>query len=61
LGDLPLIALSSACANPRTLAEHKSEACLSTRGKHRVVAGTGHWINLDAPDEIVEAVRSLLG
>ena len=57
LGDLPITVLSSANASADALAEHRHEAGLSTRGEHLVVPDTGHWINLDAPEAIVEAVR----
>ena len=58
LGDLPVIVLSSASATAGNLAEHQADACLSTRGEHRVVPGTGHWINLDAPEAIAAALRT---
>ncbi len=56
LGDLPLVVLSSGNATAEGLAEHRHDAALSTRGEHLVVPGTGHWINLDAPDAIAEAI-----
>jgi pimeloyl-ACP methyl ester carboxylesterase len=55
LGDLPVIVLS---AEPTP--EHEHDAVLSTRGEHIVVPGTGHWMQLDAPDAIVDAIRSRL-
>ncbi len=59
LTDLPITVLSSANATSEGLAEHHGEAGLSTTGKHTVVPETGHWINLDAPEAIAEAVRDL--
>ena len=59
LGDLPTVVLSSAGASEDTLAEHRREAGLSTRGEHKVVPDTGHWINLDAPEAITVAVRRM--
>jgi pimeloyl-ACP methyl ester carboxylesterase len=60
LGDLPLSILSSASASPDALSEHEHDVRLSSRGEHVVVPGTGHWINLDAPEAIASAVRRLM-
>lgn len=60
LGDLPLSILSSASASPDALNEHEDDTKLSTRGEHVVVPGTGHWINLDAPEAIASAVRRVM-
>lgn len=60
LGDLPVIVLSAANANEEALREHQHDAGLSARGEHRVVEGTRHWIQLDAPEAIIEAIRGLV-
>jgi len=60
LGELPLVVLSAGHANAETLREHEHDARLSTHGEHRIVAGSGHWIQLDAPDAVADAVRSLI-
>jgi pimeloyl-ACP methyl ester carboxylesterase len=57
LGDLPLIVLSAANASEAALKEHEHDARLSTRGEHIVVQGAGHWLQLDAPDAVVAAIR----
>jgi pimeloyl-ACP methyl ester carboxylesterase len=57
LGDLPVTVLSAAGANELALAEHRHDAGLSTRGEHAVVPGSGHWMQLDAPDAVVDAIR----
>jgi pimeloyl-ACP methyl ester carboxylesterase len=57
LGDIPLTVLSGAHLNERQLAEHARLATLSTRGRH-IVATTGrHWIQLDDPDLVIDAIR----
>ncbi len=56
LDDLPVIVLSGSNA-PR---EHEREATLSTRGRHMVVPDCGHWIQLDAPDAVVDAVADIV-
>jgi pimeloyl-ACP methyl ester carboxylesterase len=60
LGDLPVVVLSAANTNAQSLAEHKLDAGLSRRGEHLVVPGSGHWMQLDAPDAVVEAIRRLV-
>lgn len=54
LGDLPVIVLSA-----RPTPEHATDAAKSTRGENVVVAGSGHWILLDQPDVVVEAIRKV--
>jgi pimeloyl-ACP methyl ester carboxylesterase len=61
LGDLPVTVLSAAGATELALAEHRHDARLSTRGEHEVVPASGHWMQLDAPDAVVAAIRSLSG
>jgi pimeloyl-ACP methyl ester carboxylesterase len=56
LGDLPLVVLSAS----KRIPEHARDAALSTRGRHIVVPGSGHWIQLDAPDAVVDAVGQLV-
>lgn len=60
LDDLPVIVLSSGNTSPQGLAEHARDTALSSRGEHIVVPGAGHWINLDAPDVIADAIRRML-
>jgi pimeloyl-ACP methyl ester carboxylesterase len=61
LEDLPVVVLSAASANAVALSEHEHDARLSTRGEHRVVPGSGHWMQLDAPDVVVQAIRQVCG
>jgi pimeloyl-ACP methyl ester carboxylesterase len=55
LGDLPVIVLSAGASD-----EHEHDASLSTRGEHIVVPATGHWIQLDQPDAVIEAIKRVL-
>ena len=55
LDDLPTVILS---AKPQP--EHEHDAALSTRGQNIVVPNSGHWILLDAPAAVVEAVRRVV-
>jgi pimeloyl-ACP methyl ester carboxylesterase len=56
LDDLPLVVLSAS----KLIPEHAHDAGLSTRGRHIVVPDSGHWIQLDAPDAVVDAIESVL-
>ncbi len=60
-GNLPLVVLTA--SNPtRDRWQHQEEvAALSTRGQHRVAEKSGHWIQLDQPELVVESVLQLLG
>lgn len=60
LDDLPIVILSSGNSSAESLAEHERDVRLSTRGEHLVIPNTGHWINLDAPGVIADAVRRIL-
>lgn len=55
----PQSALNKAMEN-ENLALHKETAALSTRGKHRVVAGAGHVVHLDKPEAVVMAISDML-
>jgi pimeloyl-ACP methyl ester carboxylesterase len=57
---LPVIVLSAASASAQAIQEHEHDAALSTRGEQRVVPGSGHWMQLDAPDAVADAVRKLV-
>ncbi len=58
--DLPLRVLSASDTPAAQLAEHAALARRSTRGVHRQAAASGHWIPLEDPDLVVQAVRELL-
>ena len=60
LGDIPLRVLSADQSAPERLALQEAAARLSSNGKHTVVAGSGHWIQLDQPEAVVEAIREIV-
>jgi pimeloyl-ACP methyl ester carboxylesterase len=39
------------------IAAHRRTAALSSRGQHIVAEDSGHWVQLDRPDEVVRAIR----
>jgi len=56
LRDLPVVILSAA----KAISEHERDARLSSRGEHIVVPDSGHWMHLDAPDAVVNAIRRMV-
>lgn len=52
--------LSAANAKPEQLEEREEMARRSPRGRHIVARKSGHWIQLDEPELVVEAIRELL-
>lgn len=54
---IPVIVLSAGSASEAALKEHERDARLSTRGEHSVIPGAGHWLQLDAPDAVIAAIR----
>jgi pimeloyl-ACP methyl ester carboxylesterase len=59
LGDLPLVIFSADIASDAQRAEHRLLCGLSTRARLKAVPG-GHWIQLDRPAMIAEAIREMV-
>ena len=59
LGDLPLQVISGAHLTESQLAEHRQLAALSAQGRHVIAPDSGHWVHLDRPDYVAEAIRSV--
>ena len=60
-GNLPVIVLSAASSTPEQLQERDALARRSPHGKHVVAAKSGHWIQLDEPELVVQAIREMAG
>lgn len=60
-GHLPLIVVTSAQATEERMRADASMARRSARGRHIIVADSGHWIPLDAPDAVVKVIVDLVG
>lgn len=60
-GDLPLVTISSTNPGEYRLRQQDRLAQLSTRGRHIMAPNSGHWIPLDQPAVIIEAVKEVLG
>jgi len=59
-GDLPLVVISSATAGGRRLEADARVARMSARGRHVLAQDSGHWVPLDAPQVVIDAVVGLV-
>jgi pimeloyl-ACP methyl ester carboxylesterase len=60
LGDVPVIVISSATAHERRLAADLGLARQSRRGRHIIAPDSGHWVPLDAPQVVIDAIVELV-
>jgi pimeloyl-ACP methyl ester carboxylesterase len=58
--DLPLTVLSSARSSEQRLQADSALARRSTRGRHILAAESGHWIPLEAPQVVVDAIAAMV-
>lgn len=59
-GDLPLVTISSTDPGEYRLRQQEALARLSTRGRHVIASHSGHWIPLDQPDVVIDAITGLI-
>ena len=59
-GDLPLVVITAAAADERRLRADAALAGSSTRGRHVLADGSGHWVPLDAPEVVIDAIVATL-
>jgi pimeloyl-ACP methyl ester carboxylesterase len=60
-GDLPLVVVSGEInSDAGQIARQRRLAARARRGRHVVAGRSGHWIPLDRPDVVVDAVRAVL-
>jgi pimeloyl-ACP methyl ester carboxylesterase len=59
-GDIPVVVLSAGARDPRWVAEDAALARTSSSGRHLVSPRSGHWIHLDDPDLVVNAIRDVI-
>lgn len=57
---IPIILLSANNSTPEQIEEREEWARRSLHGKHIVARGSGHWIQLDEPELVVEAIREAI-
>jgi pimeloyl-ACP methyl ester carboxylesterase len=63
LGDpraLPVTVLSAANATSEQLEEREALARRSPHGRHSIAWKSGHWIQLDEPELVVQAIREMV-
>jgi pimeloyl-ACP methyl ester carboxylesterase len=60
-GDLPVITISSTDPGDYRLRQQEALARLSTRGRHVVASASGHWVPLDQPQVVIDAIKELTG
>ena len=61
LGDLPLVVLSRDHHASPYSEWQRDLAQLSSRGRQLVACGCGHWIHLDCPEVVIQAIREVVG
>jgi pimeloyl-ACP methyl ester carboxylesterase len=60
LADIPVAIVSAGDQPPAVIAQHQQLARLSSRRRHVVAAKSGHWIQFDQPDLVVDVVRDMV-
>ena len=58
--DMPITVISAASTGERRLRLHDAAARVSSRGRHVVARNSGHWIPLDEPDVVVQAILDVV-
>ena len=57
---IPLTILSASHCTPAEVAERETLVGRSLRGKHIVAGKSGHWVHLDQPEIVVDAIREMV-
>jgi pimeloyl-ACP methyl ester carboxylesterase len=60
LGEKPLVVISSSSANERRLRADLALAQQSRRGRHIVAPDSGHWVPLDNPQAVIDAIADVV-
>jgi pimeloyl-ACP methyl ester carboxylesterase len=59
-GDLPLVTITQANPGEHRMRQQTALAALSTRGRHVIAEKSGHWIPLDEPEVVSDAIKDVL-
>lgn len=59
-GEVPVVILSASNTSLARRTEQEATARLSTNGKHLVAAKSGHWVQLDQPELVIEAIQEVV-
>jgi pimeloyl-ACP methyl ester carboxylesterase len=57
---IPVTVLSAANSTPEQLEEREAMVSRSPRGRHIIARKSGHWIQLDEPQLVVDAIREMV-
>jgi len=60
LGDLPLVVMTASNPSPARAAAQDAMACQSSRGRHIIAREGGHWLLLDQPALVAQAIESVV-
>jgi len=60
LGDLPFVVMTASNPSPARAAQQDAVACQSSRGRHIIAREGGHWLLLDQPALVVQAIESVV-
>ena len=58
--DVPVFVLSSGARDPRWLAADEQLARASSKGRHIVSPRSGHWVHLDDPELVIQAIHDAI-
>jgi pimeloyl-ACP methyl ester carboxylesterase len=58
--EVPLVVISSARSDERRLRADSALAQQSKRGRHLLAHGAGHWVPLDAPQVVIDAITAIV-
>ena len=59
--ELPMIVMTAASATEHRMRSDASFAQLFSRGRQIIVPDSGHWIPLDAPQAVIDAIEEIVG
>jgi pimeloyl-ACP methyl ester carboxylesterase len=60
LAETPLVVISSSSADERRLASDRALAQRSSRGRHVIAPDSGHWVPLDNPQAVIDAIVGIV-
>jgi pimeloyl-ACP methyl ester carboxylesterase len=57
---MPVTVVSGGHLSGAQTAEHEAIARTSSQGRHIIAKGSGHWVHLDQPDTVIQAIREMV-
>jgi len=59
LRNIPLTVISAQRNSPKVIEAHRRTAEASSQGVHVIAEDSGHWVHLDRPDIVLDAIRAV--